>query len=241
MSALLFIAVLAADPSVESPDFAAWFELRAANANAGKPEIVRVPFVTRSLGWGCTCPMHYIGLSPDTGAGSAWLEPLHAPQSKLLEPGTLAVAEGMFTGKTRRFQGDDPDNPYVVYDFEVLRIRAFNGEAFGEETVDAQAHVILTGDDVKAQVAPLADGKPWAVITASLPLGDKTTKKTAASAVEKLRSAGFSAAESFDSRRAASLSCCYEVVVAGRFASEAEAKAALAKSKIKGAYVKRAF
>lgn len=220
---ILVFLLLAADPFVESEDFGKWFETRV---KATEREILRVPLVSHPP-WGCECPDRYFGLNDMSYGGKAWIAVEGVKDHPLLEPGHLALAEGYLTGATYTV------GEYEVFAFHVLRLRPFTGEQ-DETNPNARAQVLLSGPLAKESPPPLDKTKPWAVIVASIPLADKTAK---AQAAEKAKAIG---GEAFDSRSATGLACCYEVVVYGRYASEAEAKAALAKAKIKGAYVKRA-
>ncbi len=95
----------------------------------------------------------------------------------------------------------------------------------------------------KEKVLPVKDGKPWAVVRASVDLDQRQGKKVATRVRDKLRKAGYAAAEVVDSRRFARFRCCYWVVLAGRFATRAEALALVRKLKKKklSAYARRAF
>ena len=87
------------------------------------------------------------------------------------------------------------------------------------------------------------DARPWAVVHASIDLDRRRGKKIAERARERLVKAGFSAARVVDGRRYASFRCCYHVVLAGRFASRAEALELVRRLKKKkiAAYARRAF
>jgi len=95
----------------------------------------------------------------------------------------------------------------------------------------------------KEKVAPVKDGKPWAVVHTSIDLDQRQGQKVAGRSRDKLQKAGFTAAEVVDGRRFANFRCCYWVVVAGRFATRAEAMKLvrqLKKKKIRS-YPRRAF
>jgi hypothetical protein len=225
-----------ADPPADEPSVGEWVLARVKKAKKGEREIVRVPLVTRAMNWGCDCPLNYIGTSPmDSGDGS-FVNPSYFEREPYDDmEGQVVVAEGYFTGTSTEEKGE-PGEVYTVYDFEVLRARAYRGH----ETADAELRVVLSGAEAKKEVSPLDDGKPWMVVVASLPLLEKGAEKKASELKDKLVAAGFPSAEIFDSRRAARLFCCYQTVVAGRYAAEADAKAALklVKKKFKSAYTR---
>jgi hypothetical protein len=97
--------------------------------------------------------------------------------------------------------------------------------------------------DASTEEPALTDDKPWLVLSSSKPLFDAEAEKTSAELKDKLIAAGFTEAESFDSRRAKNLSCCFIVVVAGRYKTKPEAQAALKKVKAQGfdAYTKQGW
>jgi hypothetical protein len=231
-----------------------WILERVANAKAGSPELVRVP-LSYVVGWGCDCPAYQIGFAGYEGAEfNLWAKPKLAPGVKLPafpeyvtdpdNPGGekqwagaaavnwLVVAEGSFTGKTTKYKNEDED--YILSEFEVLRYRLWKGqkdhhfELSGEpeDNPDAYAYVLLSGEEMKKKSPPLKDKKSWLLMAGSFPLSSAETPAKAEALTQKLLAAGFPA-ESFDSRSAARLFCCYQVVVAGRYASETEAKTAL--------------
>ena len=95
----------------------------------------------------------------------------------------------------------------------------------------------------KEKVAPVKDGKPWAVVRTSIDLDRRQGQKVARRWRDKLHKAGFPTAEVVDGRRFANFRCCYWVVVAGRFATRAEAMTLVRQLKKKkiSSYPRRAF
>jgi hypothetical protein len=89
---------------------------------------------------------------------------------------------------------------------------------------DRRAPGVVLPAELNCQaVPPIADWRPWLVITGSLPLDNEDSVERAAALVQRLVSHGFVGAEAFDGRRAPRLSCCYLSVVAGRSALQEEA------------------
>jgi hypothetical protein len=245
--ALFIAAPAAAEPSVTDPDqIGKWVKARIKSAKDGKREIVRVPIASQSAGWGCICPQHYLGYDPNVGASEdGWIKPVAGPGVTLpgnTREGWVMVAEGYFTGASAKESGG-PGQTYTVYELQVIRLRAFQGEPFDEENPDVKLRVILTGEEAAREVPPLDDGRPWIVLAGSYPIAAKDSGKKAEALKAKLAAEGFSGAEIFDSRSAARLYCCYQIVAAGRYATEEEAKAALkeVKKKFKGVYLKQGW
>ena len=245
---LLCTATARAQPGPEVSDekaVDAWVQTRVRNARAGTREIVRIPIVRRSTGWGCQCPWHYLGSSIGSYGGKSWLAPEAAPGVTLPEKslGWVQIAEGTFTGATTKEDyskdcGGCKDWIYTLYKFRVERTRPAP-----KETTGLRVHLLLAGKAASEKVATLADGKPWLVVVASVARGDKNAAAQAAALRDRLVKAGFAGAAVIDSRSAPLLSCCYHVVVAGRCATQAEA-ATLAKEvkkKKHQASVKRGF
>ncbi|MBI5481490.1 MAG: SPOR domain-containing protein [Deltaproteobacteria bacterium] len=205
----------------------AWVQARVRNAKAGTREIVRIPIVRRSTGWGCMCPWHYLGNNVGSYGGKSWLALTTAPGVSLSDrrDGWVQIAEGTFTGATAtedysKHCDGCKDWIYTLYQFHVERARPAP-----KESESLRVHVLLAGKEASEKVAPLADGKPWLVMVSSVARGDKNSAAQAAAQRDKLVKAGFAGAAVIDSRSAPLLSCCYHVVVAGRFATQAEATA----------------
>jgi hypothetical protein len=93
-------------------------------------------------------------------------------------------------------------------------------------------------------VSAVRDDRPFLVIAGAFPLGEPSSEAEAGRLFEKVTRLGISDAERIDSRAFSSLACCFDLVVAGRFA---DAKAAAARQRllaargVKAAYVKRGF
>jgi hypothetical protein len=223
----------------------AWVETRVRNAKAGTREIVRLPIVRRSTGWGCRCPWHFLGNSVDSYGGKSWLALTTEPGVALPEKrdGWVQIAEGYFTGATTTEDYSKECNGckdwiYTLHELHVERARPAPKDA-----ESLRVHLLLAGKGASEKVALLADGKPWLVMVSSVARGDKTAAAQAVAQRDKLIKAGFAGAAVIDSRSAPLLSCCYHVVVAGRFATQAEATALakVVKKKRFPASVKRGF
>lgn len=209
----------------------AWFEARLGNAKKGQREIVRVPLVQRSMGWGCSCPDMYIGDNVDNGGGGPWVEVEHGRHADLPGEagrfGWMRVVEGYFTGETTTFDPypdmDDAEvEPYTLHGFHVLRSRVMRTD----NDKDTRIKVVLDGEEAKKQVAELKDAKPWLAIARSIPLGRKKAAETAEATKKKLVEAGYEGAQVLDSRAAPRLFCCFTLVLVGRYGTKAEALAA---------------
>ena len=86
-----------------------WINKRVENAKNGVKEQVKMPFVVRTTGWGCTCPKYYIGTDPLSGTGF-WLMPITPKKFPVSDSlGHSLIVEGYFTGKMMKFAGDDND------------------------------------------------------------------------------------------------------------------------------------
>jgi hypothetical protein len=227
--------------NVESGGPSKWLKARVKKAKEGEKELVRLPLAYQSEGWGCDCPLNYIGTSPDEASDEhSWLKPIYEEGTK--EPayafrGWVMVAEGYFTGNSEKYKGGG--DPATVYEFKVTKLRNFQAE----KTADVTAEVLLSGEEAKREVAKLSDNKPWLILTKSIPLQDKALEKKKTEALKKLTDAGYSSAEALDSRQTTALNCCYAIIVAGRYATEEEAKTTLkeVKKKFKGSYVKKGW
>ena len=110
-----------------TPEVRRWIEERARRARNGRRELVRIPLVRRSNGWGCLCPEYYIGLSTGTTGGGTWLEPRFSRPAQRPSQNMIVFAEGYFTGKRlrrdlRTSAGEPEEWLYQVWEFRVLRI-----------------------------------------------------------------------------------------------------------------------
>lgn len=241
-------------------DLRAWVRKRWQNAKAGKREMVRIP-VTHRWG-GSSTPAVFLGawdnvlmggdgLSIEWGPGTIKLTPsdyLHAPQN--------LVVEGWFTGEAVIQKQDLTYDPLVgdTFTFHATRSRVAAkvphpvprspNSLLGALEVDAErVEVLLPPPESLREVSLLQDGLPWFAVVASLPLLDTDVDAHAAKTRADLVAMGFERAEIIDSRQATGLFCCYRVVLGGRFASEGEAQAAVAKAKkaFPMAYVRKGF
>lgn len=99
----------------------AWIRERQTNAPYGKKEIIRVPLVRRSLGWGCDCPEFYIGRMITGNILDQWLTVTYAKGIKPLQNGDVVTAEGYFTGKKIEKVYEE-DSRYVLWEFFVTKV-----------------------------------------------------------------------------------------------------------------------
>jgi len=229
---LALVGTAAASPGVPLEDETAaqrWLRDRIRRAQHGKRDLVRVPIAFQSTGWGCICPPHYVGDTPiSTPSGDVtWLEPVYAdgvapPEST--DAGWVILAEGEFTGEVETMREGEL---YRMHGFRVMRWRVLS------DYESATLRVVERAEDRRA-VAPLADGRPWLVVAASIDRSVRGSATRAGALRESLVRAGFAAAEVLDSHAAPRLFCCYEVVVAGRFATRAEADALATQARRRG-------
>jgi hypothetical protein len=241
----------AAAPLPLDPEARAWVEARIAHARGGRREIVRVPLVRAGLGWGCRCPPFYLGENPFMNPIDRWIAVTTAPGLTLPpggRPGWVQVAEGYFTGATRKLDlrgrdGVPQEWLYTLDEFHVMALRPARGGADGIVEEDRRLHLLLSGPEAARRVTPLADGRPWLVVAASEPLEAPGGEARAEKLRRTLVQAGLGGAEVLDSRQTPRLHCCYRVVVAGRFASREQADAAVTTARARGhrAYVKQGF
>lgn len=113
---------------VESEGVESWVRERVRRARSGRRELVRLPLVRRSDGWGCICPYYYIGLSPANAGPELWIEPRFAREAQRPSKNMIVQAEGYFTGRrVRRDMRTGPEGPeewiYSLWEFRVQRIR----------------------------------------------------------------------------------------------------------------------
>jgi hypothetical protein len=101
-----------------------WFDLRVKNAKKGKREVVEILFVVRSNGWGCDCPLYYMGTETLVTSGF-WLDPIlpsagDFPQSDSV--GHVLLAKGYFTGKINKESYGNPEDSifYVCPNFKII-------------------------------------------------------------------------------------------------------------------------
>jgi hypothetical protein len=218
-----------------------WVKERVKNAKAGKPELVRFPMV------GClasaTCPTlwaigfseHMEGSEQDNRWFLALTDGLTLPEIGMAkgtpEWAPVLLVEGYFTGVMRKPTEAEgfSDEEEKQAEFKVLRFSTAS-----ESKAERLLKIVATGEAATEKVALLSDDRPWLVLASSKPLFDAESEELAAALKEKLVAAGFSDAESFDSRKAKNLFCCYLVVVAGRYKTKEEAQATVKKAKEKG-------
>ena len=224
-----------------------WLAERLRNAREGRPEIVRLPVALRSRGWGCPCPDAYIGVDPNGNIFSlGWLRLDVRGDAggglKESETGAVVVAEGWFTGAVSQEDlRSDPSEPEdFVYALDHLVVARTRPLRDGES---AKLEVVLGHPATSEPVTPLRDDRPWFVVAGSAPLSAPNHAERAQKLADKVKRAGVEDVEIIDSRRTELLWCCADVVVAGRFATQEEAKErvkALRKHRLKS-YEKKAF
>jgi hypothetical protein len=186
-------------------------------------------------GWGCVCPLDYIGameMSPDD---TPFLEPPYEATATQVGPLETRIVEGYFTGTTSPVQGDYT-KVYTLLGFRVLRTRVPSkiepggGSLIGEVS-DADARVMVVSEG-SWESPPPADGKNFLVLDMSFPMGGNSAD-LAHKRADKFR-AQYPSIDVVDSRTVPGLFCCNWVVVLGRFATEIEASAEARKAKAAG-------
>jgi hypothetical protein len=117
--------VLPTEPGVELQDSAVpdWVSARMAAAKQGKREIVRIPIVHKSDGWGCVCPDYYLGTDPMVGQGP-WLDVTFGTGTKKLGVGEAAMAEGTFARATKHVSY--PNGPSLAgrWEYDLIPFKA---------------------------------------------------------------------------------------------------------------------
>jgi len=106
-----------------------WIEQRITSAQLGIKEKVEMPFVVRTLGWGCMCPDYFIGVSPNVQEGP-WISPIVPRKFPVSDTvGYSLIVTGHFTGKwveiDLRNGEEEPDEwLYTVPEFKIRRWKA---------------------------------------------------------------------------------------------------------------------
>jgi hypothetical protein len=98
-----------------------WVVARVKAARAGSADLVEIPLAVASLGWGCVCPPHYVGIDANT-AGVAWLDVIDEgagipPQSRA---GHVLLVSGYFNGNVSQFEWSNDERViqrYLQYQF----------------------------------------------------------------------------------------------------------------------------
>ena len=103
-----------------------WVDERVTNAMAGRQEIVEMPLVVRSLGWGCICPDHYIGVSPSVQEGPFIhpIVPKGFPKTDMY--GHSLMVRGYFSGRIveedyRDESGEPAEWLYQLHEFVITK------------------------------------------------------------------------------------------------------------------------
>lgn len=228
----------AAPINIESAGYerwTAWFDARKAAAKAGHGELIRLPVALRGQGWGCQCPSAYVGASANEAVPGPWLslnfKNLDGPEAGV--EGATFLAEGRLTGATEQedLRNEDGEPEEWLYTLQVFEVERFAATDFDG---DAIARVVLTAAELAEVVVPFADGRSKLVVVARFDRRQADALAKADAEVVRLKAAGFSEAEHFDSRRSPRLFAGQEVVVVGRTADSASAKALLARAKQAG-------
>ncbi len=118
---------------------AAWIAERVQRARAGHRDLVRLPLVFHSDGWGCTCPLNYLGTDPIShNPGETWLnidnqsgaefpaipsrQEGEAGERFTMSEGMVVRVDGYFTGDVEHVEMEDGESNYDLHEFRVTRI-----------------------------------------------------------------------------------------------------------------------
>ncbi len=222
---------------------------RLARASAGATEIVALR-VWR-CGASCTCPPPCVQ-AVVSGAPPRWLDVVTASGDPLstdaLGDGASAEVTGQFTGRQRvasaAAESGGDAGAVVVPELRLVGMPAVLGVGPAPALEGAQAKVVLEGAEARKVVTKVKDERPYLVVAGAFPLADSGSDEAAGKLFQKLGQLGVADAERHDSRAFGDLACCFDLVLAGRFA---DPKAAAARQRmlvargLKAAYVKRGF
>lgn len=213
-----------------------------AHAAAGVVEVVSLR--VWKCGPSCTCPPPCIQAHA-AGEPSRWLDVRAADgEAASLGDGDSADITGRFTGRTR--EAPSPEAGVAALLPELLLVGQPTVVATGPapELEGARSRVVLGGPVAAKIVNSIKDERPFLVIAGAFPLGEASSDEAAGRLFEKVSAFGLADVERYDSRAFAGLACCFDLVIAGRFA---DAKAAAARQRllvargVKSAYVKSGF
>src|SRR5262249_33818198 len=109
--------------ALEDPGVPDWVRARMEAAKQGKREVVRIPLVHKSNGWGCVCPDFYIGNITTTGQGP-WLDVAFDKGVKKLGVGKVAMAEGTFGGAMKHVGYPNGPSPAGKWEYDLIPFKA---------------------------------------------------------------------------------------------------------------------
>ena len=118
-----------------------WIAERVRHARAGTRDVVRLPLVFASDGWGCVCPTNYVGVDPVShNGGETWLKVDNQSGSEFptipsrqmedgagghfpFSDGMVVRVDGYFTGDVQsEIFGDSGEGRYNLNHFVITRI-----------------------------------------------------------------------------------------------------------------------
>lgn len=236
-------SVAATASIVDLPDDpkASFLENRLRHAKAGMTELVSLR--VWHCGPSCTCPQPCIETVGEE-IGAKWIDLVDASGKPVpLADWSNADVVGQFTGRIRKAKGPSPEE-HELAELRITGAPTLLGTAMAPAFDDAHAKVVLSGAAAARTVTPVKDDRPYLVVAGTVALGGgQRADADAQKMLKKVQDAGYSDAERQDSRAYAGLACCFDVIVAGRFADAKSAdvrKAELGKKGI-SAYVKKGF
>lgn len=109
-----------------------WENERVENARNGITETVQMPLAFRCYGWGCDCPMYYIGVSPCMQEGP-FIDPkiIDGMPTESNSMGYSYIVTGYFTGEITQYEFA----PEESYSQSVFIIQSFKINEEGENTL----------------------------------------------------------------------------------------------------------
>ncbi|MFO0751222.1 MAG: hypothetical protein U1F43_36945, partial [Myxococcota bacterium] len=94
---------------------------------AAPHDVIEVPLVSHSDGWGCDCPDFYFGDSVGTG-GWPFVRPEGMALPEHRAEGWIMRATGWLTGEKTRYVGEDPSE-YDMLGFHVVKLEPWPDDA----------------------------------------------------------------------------------------------------------------
>lgn len=227
-------------PDVPDDPKLSFYDNRLQRAKAGTTELVSLR--VWHCGPSCTCPPPCLE-SVTEEYGSKWLDLVDAAGKPVAIPDwTNADVVGKFTGRTRKAKGPSPEE-HTLLEFRTIGAPAMVNKAMAPEFEGVKAKVLLRGPLAEKVVPKVKDDRPYLVVVGSFPLSNADHEEAAAKFLKRVQDAGFPDAERVDSRAFSSLTCCFELVIAGRFPDvpSAESRRAALTAKRFHPYVKKGF
>jgi hypothetical protein len=143
--------------------------------------------------------------------------------------------EGYFVGEKKVVDDDyeivSGSDWHAEWPFHIFNHRVCKKTKKSDRNVP-QYEIVLTGPDAAREIQPIEGSRKLMLVAGSFAIADQSAKAEAEKLKAELLAHGFPQAEVIDSRQAAKLTCCFYVVVVGRYGIPSEAESDLAKLKI---------